>query len=422
MNSKMQLLLQNVLLLCLLTFASGLFFPVLGQNADPVQEFVGEWELRGTPVSITIKRNHAVSHSKLGQGDIKFDNADYFVISYRSRATVCHYVIKLYSQDELSVVRADDQDPSECDLGEMRRARPTGGLEPPSQAPRSQAAAAGEGPPAASNLAKTVKPGDLLSDCKECPEVVVVPAGSFAMGSPEDENGRQPEEGPIHNVSIKQFALGRYAVTRQQYLAFVTETAYNPGKSCRVKIGGKFEDRGGYSFLNPGFAQDNTHPVVCVSWYDALAYVSWLSKKTGKSYRLPSEAEREYATRAKTNTPYSFDDGVSTAIANYDVSPTPFSATVGGTLPVATFSANRFGLYQMHGNAAEWTQDCWNRSYDAAPGDGAALATGDCAKRVVRGGSWAYGPKDMRSAYREATLASDRYSNVGFRVARELTQ
>ncbi len=420
----MLLLLQNVILLCLLTFASGHFFPVQGQNADPVQDLVGEWELRGTPISIAIKRNHAVSHSKLGQGDIKFDNADYFVVSYRSRAMVCHYIIKLYSQNELSVVRADDQDPSECDLGEMHRARPTGELEPSPEKPRggSQAAAPGEGLPAVNNLAKTVKPGDLVRDCKECPEVVVLPAGSFAMGSPEDENGRRPEEGPIHNVTIKQFAIGRYAVTRQQYLAFVTETGYNPGKSCRVKIGGKFEDRTGYSFLNPGFAQDDTHPVVCVNWYDALAYVSWLSKKTGKSYRLPSEAEREYATRAKTSSPYSFEDGVSTAVANYDAGPTPISSSVKGTLPVATFNANRFGLYQMHGNSAEWTQDCWNRSYDNAPGDGTALALGDCTKRAVRGGSWASGPANMRSAYREAALASDRYSNVGFRVARELTQ
>ena len=419
----MILLLRNVVLLCLLTFVSGHFFPVLGQNADPVQDFVGEWELRGTPLSITIKRNHAVSHSKLGQGDIKFDNADYFVISYRARAMVCHYIIKLYSQNELSAVRADDQDPSECDLGEMRRARPTGGLEPSLEKPQggSQAAPAGEGP-AINNLAKTVKPGDLLGDCKECPEVVVLPAGSFAMGSPEDEYGRRSEEGPVHNVAIRQFALGRYAVTRQQYLAFVTETGYNPGKSCRVKNGGRFEDRAGYSFLNPGFLQDDTHPVVCVSWYDALAYVSWLSKKTGKSYRLPSEAEREYATRAKTNTPYSFEDGVSASVANFDASPAPVSATVRGTAPVATFTANRFGLYQMHGNAAEWTQDCWNGSYDSAPGDGAALAMGDCAKRVVRGGSWAYGPANMRSAYREAVLASDRYSNVGFRVARETAQ
>ncbi len=230
------------------------------------------------------------------------------------------------------------------------------------------------------------------------------------------------KKAPSTTWRSRQFALGRYAVTRQQYLAFVTETGYNPGKNCRVKIGGKFEDSAGYSFLNPGFVQDDTHPVVCVNWYDALAYVSWLSKKTGKSYRLPSEAEREYATRAKTSTPYSFEDGVSTSVANYDASPTPLSATVGGTLPVATFNANHFGLYQMHGNAAEWTQDCWNPSYDSAPGDGAALAAGDCAKRVVRGGSWAHGPANMRSAYREAALASERYSNVSFRVARELTQ
>ncbi len=417
----MLLLLQTVIFWGLLTLASGPFFPVLGQAADPIQEFVGDWELRGSTISITIKRNHAVLHSQLGQGDIKFDNADYFVISYRSRAMTCHYIIRLYSPNELSVVRADNMDPSECDLGELRRARPMGELGPSPETRRGSQAAAGEGPSAVENAAKMVKP-EFLSDCKECPEVVVLPAGSFAMGSPEDETGRRPEEGPVHKVVIKQFALGRYAVTRQQYAAFVGETGYRPGKSCRVKIGGKFEDRAGYSFLNPAFEQDDAHPVVCVNWYDALAYVSWLSKKTGKSYRLPSEAEREYATRAKTNAPYSFEDGVSTEVANYDAGATPAPAALRGTLPVATFNPNRFGLRQMHGNVAEWTQDCWNPSYDAAPGDGTAFATGDCARRVVRGGSWAHGAATMRSAYREAALASERSSNVGFRVARELTQ
>jgi formylglycine-generating enzyme required for sulfatase activity len=106
-----------------------------------------------------------------------------------------------------------------------------------------------------------------------------------------------------------------------------------------------------------------------VNWYDALAYVSWLSKKTGKSYRLSSEAEREYAARAKTTTPYSFEDSISSAVANYDPNVTPVPAVVKGTLPVATFKANGFGLYQMHGNVAEWTQDCWNASYNNSPGD-----------------------------------------------------
>ncbi len=421
----MLLLLQRTVILGLLTIVGGPFFLVLGQNADPVQDFAGEWELPGTPVSISIKRNHVVFHSKLGQGDIKWDNADFFVISYRSRSMACHYIMKLYSQNELSVVRAENLDPSECDLGEMRRARPSGGLDPAPETPArggSHAATAGEGPFNVDKTATTVKPEGLISDCRECPEVVPLAGGSFAMGSPESEAGRRPEEGPLHKVAVKPFAMGRYAVTRKQYLRFVEETGYSPGKSCVVKIGGKFEDREGYSFLNPGFPQDDAHPVVCVNWYDGLAYVSWLSKKTGKSYRLPSEAEREYATRARTSTPYSFQDGISAAVANYDAGAAPVSATVEGTLPAAAFNANSFGLYQMHGNVAEWTQDCWNRSYDNSLPDGTAISTGECAKRAVRGGAWPYGAPNIRSAYREAGLAADRYSYVGFRVARELTQ
>jgi formylglycine-generating enzyme required for sulfatase activity len=422
----MLLLLKRITAFCLLLFCSGAFFPASGQNApDPIQDFVGEWDLPGTPTSITISRKHIVLHTRWGRGDMKWDNADYFVISYRDRAMTCHYIVRLYSQDQLSFIRAEQMDPPECDLGELRRAPGSqgrsdlgGGREerPSGDVP------SGKTVSAIDNAAKAPKPGDVIRDCEECPEVAVLPGGAFAMGSPDDEAGRRSEEGPVHTVRIKQVAIGRYAVTRRQYQVFVTETGYNEGKSCRVNFRGKFEDRAGYSFLNPGFPQDDTHPVVCVNWYDALAYVSWLSKKTGKSYRLPSEAEREYAARAKTTTPYSFEASISSAVANYDPNVTPVPAVVKGTLPVATFKANGFGLYQMHGNVAEWTQDCWNTSYDNSPGDGAAVSSGNCAKRVVRGGAWGYGAADIRSAYREAAIASDHYFHVGFRVARDLGQ
>lgn len=407
-------LLQRIALFGLLLAASGSLSVAFGQNADPIHDFVGEWDLPGSSISITISRNHVVMHTKLGRGDIKWDNADYFVISYRDRSMTCHYIIKLYSQNELSIVRAENMDPSECDLGDMRRARGGGEAEPPKKQPK--AYAQDEKPGGDESLAKSAK--DIIRDCDECPEMALLPAGSFKMGSPDSEPGRQPEEGPLHTVKIKPFAMGRYAVTRKQYLAFVTDTGYNETKGCRVNIDGSFEDRPGYSFLNPGFQQDDTHPVVCVSWYDALAYVSWLSKKSGKPYRLPSEAEREYATRANTTTPYSVD-AISPAVANYDPNTGPVAAVIKGTVPAASYKANGFGLHQMHGNVAEWTQDCWNGSYDNAPADGAAFSSGDCAKRVVRGGAWGYRPADIRSAYREAALASDRYSQVGFRVARD---
>jgi formylglycine-generating enzyme required for sulfatase activity len=427
----MRPLLQRLTLLSLLAVASGFCVPAMGQQpADPILTFVGEWDLPGTSITISISKNHYVLHSKLGRGDIRWDNADYFEVTFREHSLKCHYIIRLYSQNELSVVRGEQLDPPDCDLGELRRARGSDLREPKRQEDAVQAppphAIAGKEPSLPANVpAEAAKPADVIQDCKDCPEVVLVSGGFFAMGSPESETGRRAEEGPVHRVGIKKFGMGRYAVTKKQYSAFVEETGYSQGRTCRVGDGKRIEDRAGYSYLNPGFPQDEAHPVVCVSWYDAIAYVSWLSKKTGKAYRLPSEAEREYATRAGAATPYSFGASVSTAAANYDAGVTPVSAGGApekGTTPVASFAANAFGLYQMHGNVAEWTQDCWNPSYDSAPGDGSALASGDCSKRLLRGGAFTYSAADIRSAYREAGYAQDRYAYVGFRVAREETQ
>jgi formylglycine-generating enzyme required for sulfatase activity len=427
----MRPLLQRLTLLSLLAVACGFCVPAMGQQpADPILAFVGEWDLPGTPITIGISKNHYVLHSKLGRGDIRWDNADYFEVSFREHSLKCHYIIRLYSQNELSVVRGEQLDPPECDLGELRRARGSELRDPkgredavPASPPH---AIAGKEPSLPATVpAEAAKSADVIQDCKDCPEVVLVSGGFFAMGSPDSEAGRRAEEGPVHRVGIKKFGMGRYAVTRKQYMAFVEETGYSQGKTCRIGDGKRIEDRIGYSYLNPGFPQDEAHPVVCVNWYDAIAYVSWLSKKTGKAYRLPSEAEREYATRAGAATPYSFGASVSTAVANYDAGVTPVSAggeAGKGTTPVASFAANAFGLYQMHGNVAEWTQDCWNQSYDSAPGDGSALASGDCSKRPLRGGAFAYSAAEIRSAYREAGYAQDRYAHVGFRVAREETQ
>ena len=241
------------------------------------------------------------------------------------------------------------------------------------------------------------------------------------MGSMENEPEHNSDEGPLHTVSIKQFALGRFPVTKKQFNAFVKDTNYHHSNQCRVRVGEKIEERPGYSFLNPGFYQDDMHPAVCVSWYDAIAYTSWLSKKTGKRYRLPSEAEREYATRSGTASPYYFGASISSGEANFD-SVTPISAGDSrgkGTMPVESFEPNSFGLYQMHGNVAEWTQDCWNASYADTPKNGMGASTGDCSKRILRGGAWGYSAARLRSAYREAVQAGNRYFHVGFRVARE---
>jgi formylglycine-generating enzyme required for sulfatase activity len=424
----MRPLLQRLALPFLLAVASGFCVPAIGQPADPILAFVGEWDLPGTSISISISKNHYVLHSKLGRGDIKSDNADYYEITFRERSIKCHYIIRLYSQNELSLVRAEQLDPTECDLGELRRARGSELREPKRQEeaapPKAQQAIAGKPPSLSADSGEPAKAAGVTQDCKDCPEVVPVPAGIFAMGSPENEAGRGPEEGPVHRVAIKKFGMSRFAVTKKQYQAFVEETGYSQVKTCRIGDS-KIEDRAGYSYLNPGFSQDDAHPVVCVNWYDAISYVSWLSKKTGKAYRLPSEAEREYATRAGSTTAYSFGAVVPAAAANYDSGVTPVSSggeTGKGTMPAATFAANGFGLFQMHGNVAEWTQDCWTPSYDRAPGDGSALGSGECSKRALRGGAFGYAAAAIRSAYREGGYAQDRYAHVGFRVAREETQ
>jgi formylglycine-generating enzyme required for sulfatase activity len=434
-------MLRVPLLFLFAALALGLRCAAVAQGTpDPIQDFVGEWDVSGTATSITISPNHVIQHSRWGRGDIKWDNADYYNISYRDRSMYCHYIIKQYSLTELSIVRAETTDPPECDLGDMRRARPPagaqkhsekekpdGGLEianqgTPQTNPQSieKPSKVTQAEPSSGTVGKPAKKDNIILDCEECPELVLVPQGSFAMGSPNTEAGHASDESPLHTVEIKQFALGRFPVTRKQFSAFVTETGYRFPNSCLVDLNGKMVDHEGSSFLNPGFFQDDTHPAVCVSWYDALAYASWLTKKTGKNYRLPTEAEREYSARAGTTTSYSFGDSISAAEANFNAVVTAVSAgsALKGTLPVESFEPNAFGLYQMHGNVSEWTQDCWNQSYANAPSNGSAFAGGDCRKRVLRGGAWAYPAKALRSSYREKVLAQDRYYHVGFRVAR----
>jgi formylglycine-generating enzyme required for sulfatase activity len=264
--------------------------------------------------------------------------------------------------------------------------------------------------------------------------MVVVAAGDFDMGSPDSERGRLSSEGPRHRVSFaKPFAVGRYAITRDEFNAFVTASAYQFGRGCHAELDDKWVDVPTASFLTPpGFAQDGRHPAVCVSWKDANEYVKWLSAQTKRSYRLLTEAEREYITRAGTATPYWWGEAVKPEIANYDkrmrqVVAKKARQTVGEpieafgqTVPVDHFPPNAWGLYQVHGNVAEWVQDCWNANYFGAPTDGSAAEVGDCSRRVLRGGGWNHWPEDIRAAYREAVAADHRYYEVGFRVARNL--
>jgi formylglycine-generating enzyme required for sulfatase activity len=250
--------------------------------------------------------------------------------------------------------------------------------------------------------------------------MVVVPPGSFTMGSPASEKERRESEGPQHTVTIpRAFAVGKFHVTRDQYTAFVRETGY-AARTC-FKYLSLREDG---SWRDPGFAQQGSHPVVCVSWDDANAYVNWLAKKTGKPYRLLSEAEFEYAARAGTTTPFWWGTSITPAQANYD---RKFDDAGGGskgvyrpgTVPVGSFAANPWGLYNVHGNAWQWTADCWHDDYNGAPGDGSAWTTGDCGSRVIRGGSWRFDPGNLRAAVRTGETTEN--FDVGFRLARTLT-
>ncbi len=247
------------------------------------------------------------------------------------------------------------------------------------------------------------EPGETLRDCAKCPEMVVVPAGSFTMGSPQSEKGRSYYEGPQHRVTFSQpFAVGKYAVTFDEWDACVADGGCNGYKPSDADWG-----RG-------------KRPVVNVSWNDAQAYISWLKRKTGRDYHLLSEAQREYVTRAGTTTPFWWGSTISADQANYTHSGEAKSWYRYQTAPVDAFLPNPWGLYQVHGNVYEWTEDCWKDNYSNAPTDGSAWTSENCVSRVVRGGSWETFPRYLRSAYRDRYIAVNRSTRYGFRVARTL--
>jgi formylglycine-generating enzyme required for sulfatase activity len=275
-------------------------------------------------------------------------------------------------------------------------------------------------------------------DCADCPLMVTVPGGSFSMGSSPSgiSSAVSVDETPQHDVAVKQFAMSVTEVTRDQFDAFVRATGHQAGGPCLVysKAEYKLVESNANDWRDPGFSQGGNHPVVCVNWNDAKAYVRWLSQKTGKNYRLPTEAEWEYAARAGTATPRylgwdnssacrnaNVSDQTRASAHNLDTGPTGIFHCTDGyvyTAPVAQFQANAFGLNDMLGNVWEWTEDCHNTSYNGAPTNGSAWLTGDCSLRVVRGGSWLIGPWLGRSAFRVGVTAAIRNINLGFRVSR----
>jgi formylglycine-generating enzyme required for sulfatase activity len=257
-------------------------------------------------------------------------------------------------------------------------------------------------PPATPSAPPAIAPdpevGQTFRECDDCPEMAVVPAGSFVMGLSGDEMERlKSDEGPPHEVAIAApFAVGRYSVTFAEWDA----CAANGGCSSYYP-GDEGWDRG-------------DHPVINVSWEDARSYTKWLSRKTGKTYRLPSEAEREYFARAGTSTPFWWGKSISSKQAKYGGS--PLDAVLGRTVSVKSFKPNPWGIYQVHGNVWEWTADCWNENYEGAPANGSAWMTGDCSQHVVRGGAYHVLSNWMRASVRDAK--SSKSNDIGFRVVR----
>ena len=254
-------------------------------------------------------------------------------------------------------------------------------------------------------------PGRTFRDCTGCPEMMVLPAGEFMMGSPETERGRNKDEGPQHKVTIGQpFAVGKFEVTFAEWDACVADNG------CKHKPGDETWGRG-------------RRPVINVSWDDAKEYAVWLAKKSGKPYRLLTEAEWEYAARGvtKASDPHpAFSTGPTIGYkqANYDANFVYGKGQQGvyrqKTLDVGSLPKNAFGLHDMHGNVWEWVEDCYRDSYNEAPTDGSAVTAGECTLRILRGGSWNYYPQLLRSAYRYATAPVIRTENAGFRVARAM--
>jgi formylglycine-generating enzyme required for sulfatase activity len=284
--------------------------------------------------------------------------------------------------------------------------------------------------PLTASQERGLKPKDTFRECADCPEMVAVPAGSFTMGSPAEEKDRGNREGPQHVVTIgRPFAVGRLHVTVDQFAAFVRETRYEASPKCYISEDGKDGLRADRSWRNPGFAQEGPHPVVCVTWDNAKAYVDWMAKKTGKPYRLLSEAEWEYAARGRTSPGayprfwFGNDEKDLCRYGNfadqkYGMKVAPCDDGYERTSPAGHYAPNAFGLYDVFGNAWQWTADCRHDNYDGAPADGTAWTSGDCGWHIIRGGSWGAAPGFLRAAWRAVNPITSWF--IGFRVARTL--
>jgi len=295
--------------------------------------------------------------------------------------------------------------------------------------------------PEAPRLAQ-LRAGEVFKDCIDCPEMVVIPAGSFVMGKPAEKTVGFPYEGPQHTVRINyRLAIGRHEVSRGEFARFVQATGFRTdaetGGGCNI-WNSKWETPAGTYWRQPGFEQGEDHPAVCISWNDAQAYVRWLNQQApGADYRLPSEAEWEYAARAGRSTGYPWGDdeidNIQCAYANaFDRRaaarpglPSTDAANCDDgyayTAPAKALRPNAFGLYNMHGNAMEWVQDVFHSGYAGSPADGSAWTTSDDDEtRVIRGGAWMSITPGLRLDKRGSLFPNDQNFQTGFRLARTL--
>jgi formylglycine-generating enzyme required for sulfatase activity len=270
-----------------------------------------------------------------------------------------------------------------------------------------------------------------FKECPNCPEMMGIPAGKFVMGSPQHETGRFDTEGPQRIVGVKAFALAKFNVTSEEYLTFLRDSGYQP-EPCDKLLDMRWRvPKMGWAYP-PYDEEPSRWPASCVSWKDAHAYIDWLNGEVRKArpnltsksgpYRLPSEAEWEYAARAGTTTARWWGEDIGRGNANCNGCGSQYDFHVLSN--VDSFKPNAFGLYGMLGNVWQWTEDCWHKSYVDAPKDARPWKENNCSQHVLRGGSWDNVPVFVRSAARVASAGDgsqlDYSTLAGFRVARDL--
>jgi formylglycine-generating enzyme required for sulfatase activity len=282
---------------------------------------------------------------------------------------------------------------------------------------------------------RELKTWESFRDCPLCPEMKVIPPGEFEMGGPPRADGVKSDEAPRHHVAIRSFAISKYEVAWVEFERFVKATKRSTDGSCKVLGEGNAEmaEWTGLTWSLPGYVQRPDHPAVCVTWDDARAYADWLSAQTGKSYRLLSEAEWEYAARGRLTGsnywqgqdrlgPCSHGNFADQTTHDNLVWKSSFQCSDRWWLPspVGIYRPNRFGVYDMLGNLWEWVEDCHNPGYDTASGDGRPRTCGECERRIIRGASWSTKPANVRFGNRARAATSHRSVNVGIRIARDL--